>query len=121
VVQVADPDAVDPPDLVAIAGADPAPGGPEMVGGGDRLLGQPLLGEVVRQDDVRPVADVEPVADLDPLPGQRLDLLQEGGGVDHDAVADHAVDPGPEDARRHRRELVRHAAATTVCPALAPP
>ena len=73
VVEVADPDAVDPADLVAVARADPAPGRAEVVGGRGRLLGQPLLGQVVGQDHVGPVADVQPAADVDPLrrPGSR--------------------------------------------------
>ena len=76
VVEVADPDAVDPADLVAIARPDPAPGRAQVVGGRGRLLGQPLLRQVVGQDHVGPVADVQPTADVDPLPRQRLDLLQ---------------------------------------------
>ena len=67
VVQVADPDAVDPADLVAIARADPAAGRAQVVGGRGRLLGQPLLGQVIGQDHVGPVADVQPAADVDPL------------------------------------------------------
>ena len=68
VVEVADPDAVDAADLVLVAGADPAPGRAEVVGLRQRLLGQPLLGQVVREDDVGAVADVEPALDVDPLP-----------------------------------------------------
>src|SRR5256885_11089256 len=41
-----------------------------------RLLGQTFLGQVMRQDDVRPVADEQAVPDLDPLAGQPLDLLR---------------------------------------------
>ncbi len=54
-----------------------------------------------------PVADEQPALGLDPLPGQGLDLLEQGRRVDHHAVADHAVDPRPEQAGRHQRELVR--------------
>ncbi len=106
-VQVAHPYAVNPPDLVAIARPDPATGRAQVVGRRRRLLGQPLLVEVIRKDHVRPVADVQPLADLHPLRREGLDLLEDRGGVDHHPVADDAIDPRPEDAGRQERELVR--------------
>ena len=43
-----------------------------------------------------------------PCFGQGVDLLEQGGGVDHHAVADDALDPRAEDAGGDQRELVRH-------------
>jgi hypothetical protein len=63
-----DPDAVDPPHLVAIARARSRAGCPEVVGLGRRLLGQTLLGEVVGEDHVGAVADEQAPFGLDPLP-----------------------------------------------------
>ena len=67
VEEVGNPDAVDPADLVAIAWPDPAPRGSQVIGRGRRLFGQPLLLQVVWQDDMRPVADMQPVAEIDSL------------------------------------------------------
>ena len=92
-VEVGHADAVDPADLVAIARPDPPARRAQVVGRRGRLLGQPLLCQVIRQDHVGPVADVQPVADLDPLAAQRLDLLEQGRRVNHHAVADDAVNP----------------------------
>jgi hypothetical protein len=61
------------------------------------------------EDHVCPVADVEPAADLDPLADEGLDLFEQCRGVDHDPVADDAIDARAKDARGQERELVRHA------------
>ncbi len=59
--------------------------------------------------------------DVDPLPGERLDLLQERRRMNHDAVADDAVDPRPKDAGRDERELVRHPVGDDRMPGVGPP
>ena len=65
--KVRHPDPVNPTDLVAIARPDPPPGGSQVVGRGAGLLGQSLLGQVIGQDHMGPVADVQPIAKRDPL------------------------------------------------------
>ena len=65
-VEVPDPDAVHPANLVAIAGPNPAPGCPEVVSRGGRFFRQAFLGEVVGEDHVGPVTDVQPAAKVDP-------------------------------------------------------
>ena len=119
--QVGDADPVDPADLVAIARADPAPGRPQVVGRRRGFLGQPLLGQVIGQDHVGPVADVQAIAEVDALSGQPVDLLEQGRRMDHHAVADDAVDPLAEDPGRHQRELVRHALVNDRVPRVGPP
>ena len=109
VKQVGNPDAVDPAHLVAIAGPDPAEGRSQVIGRGRGLFGQPLLGQVVRQNHMRAVADVQPVAEIDSLCRQPIDLLEQGRGMDDHAVADDAVDPLAQNPGGHQRELVSHA------------
>ena len=57
---------------------------------------------------MRPVADMKPPADVDPLARQRVDLLEQSRGVNHDPVAHDRIDPGPQDPGRHQRQLVSH-------------
>ena len=46
---------------------------------------------------------------IDPLGGQGIDLLQQGGRMDHHAISHDAIDTRPKDARRDQRELVSNA------------
>ena len=102
VKQVGNPDAVDPAHLVAIAWPNPAERGSEVIGRGRGLFGQPLLGQVVRENHVRTVADVQSAAEIDSLCRQPIDLLEQGRGMDDHAVADDAVDPLAQNPGGHQ-------------------
>ena len=93
-----------------IAGPNAAPGGLVFVGRADspaggsdlpfaqRVFADPLHQAVIRQDEVGVAADDDLlVAEIDDL-AERGQLVQEGPGVEHDAVADDAQRPGTEDA-----------------------
>ena len=56
-----------------------------------------------------------------PCPASVSTSFEQGGGMDHHAVADHAVDPRPEDAGRDQRELVRHPVGDDRVPGVGPP
>ena len=119
-IEVADANPMNPADLVSIARTDPPARRPQMVGLRGRLFGQPLLFQVIGKDDVGPVTDVEPAADVDPLGRQRLDLLEQSRGVDHNPIADDRVDPGTQNPGRHQRELVSHAVDDDRVPRVGP-
>ena len=53
-----------------------------------------------------PVAEVQPAGEIDALFLQTGDLAEQRRRVDHHAVADHAIDPRPQDPGRDQRELV---------------
>jgi hypothetical protein len=94
--QLADADAGDAADFVLVTRADAA------AGGANGLLGagfvDALFFLMVREDDVGVVAEDEIVADGDADLAEVGDLLEEARRVDHDAVADHRPDAGPQDA-----------------------
>ena len=54
---------------------------------------------VVRHDQVRVLGDVEVAVEGDAALHERLHLLDQRGGVDHDAAADHAAAARVQDAR----------------------
>ena len=101
VEEVLDPQS-DPRRLVGVGGPDAPLGGAQLV-----LAEVPLrqLVElvVVGHDQVRIAADQE-LRRVDGLGLQHVDLGQEDGGVDHDAVPDHRGDVGVQDAARHQLE-----------------
>ena len=70
---------------------------------------------------MRPVADVQPAAEIDSLCRQRIDLLEQGRGMDDHAVADDAVDPLAQNPGRHQRELVSHAVVNDRVPRVRAP
>ena len=93
----------EPSCLVGVAGADAAPGGPDLKLAELRLA---LLVEqlVVRHDQVRVGRDAQAVQ-VDPAPAQLVDLRAQHHRVHHHAVADRAELAGVEDPRRDQVEL----------------
>ena len=98
VEEVLDPDA-DAGRLVGVRGADAALGRPQRVLA-EEALGHPVELLVVRHDQVR-IATHDEAAGVDALGGQAVELLEQHGGVDDDAVADDRRDVVVEDAARH--------------------
>ena len=75
----------------------------------DFPLGQPILhraveGQVVRHDDVRPIAHPESVGP-DPATVEHGDLVEEDARIEDDAVTDHGRHVGMEHPRRHEVQL----------------
>ncbi len=88
--------------LVGVGGADAA------LGRAQRVLAQEALGHpvqllVVRHDQVRVAAHDQP-AGVDAPGGEAVELVEQHGRVDHDAVADDGRDVVVEDAARHQLE-----------------
>ena len=102
VEQVLDADA-QPRRLVGVAGADPALGRADLELAELRLAGV-VEHQVVRHDHVRVGAHPQ-VADVDAALLQAVDLADQHGRVDDDAVADHAGRARVEDAGRDQVEL----------------
>ena len=96
--EVADADAA-PGDLVFVGRPDAARRRADLPLAAPRL-GQQVEVAVVRQDQVRLVADEEPRADVDAVSRQLVDLGEQRGRIDDDAVADDAGDARMQDARR---------------------
>ena len=102
-------------DTQAVAGGLAAVGWPNAALGGANRLARPCelrLPEAVNllvqvEKEVCPVRDHEAAFYADPLLLQPFDLLEHARQVQHDAVADHALCRGVQDARRHQvqREL----------------
>ena len=87
-------------DLVFVGGADAAAGGADL-GAAGRGLGGELDHAVVGQDDLGAVGDEELRGGV--VRGQAgvlelFDLVEEGRGIEHDAVADDAFAAGAQDA-----------------------
>ena len=95
--EVADPNAP-AADLVLVGRTNATRGRANLAFAAARLAQHVELA-VVRQDQVRLVADQQPVADVDAELRQLLDLLEQRLGIDHHAVADHALDAVMQDAR----------------------
>ena len=95
----------EPPGAVAVGGPDPAPRRAHLRAAQPDLVG-PVEGHVVRHDHVRAAADPDP-RDVDALRRQHVELGDERGRVDDDAVADHRRDVRVEHARRAQLELER--------------
>src|SRR3990172_4735921 len=102
VQQVGDADA-GTADLVHEGGADAAAGGADGAVP-PQLLVQPVDQRVPGHQHLRAVAEEQPSLDGDAARLQPLDLLEEAGGVDDDAVADDANLLGVEDAGGHEME-----------------
>ena len=68
-----------------------------------RLVGD-VEGHVVRHDHVRAAADPD-AGDVDPARAQHVELVDEGHGVDHHAVADDRGDVRIQDARWRQPQL----------------
>ena len=83
--------------LVFVGGADAAAGGADLRAAGG-VLGGELDHAVVGQDDLGAVGDEELSVDREAGVLELLDLVEEGHGVEHDAVADDAFALGAEDA-----------------------
>ena len=101
VEEVLDPEA-DPGGLVGVGGPDAPLGRPQRVLP-EEALGHPVELLVVRHDQVR-VAAHDQAAGVDALGGQAVELLEQHGGVDDDAVADDRRDVVVQDAARHQLE-----------------
>ena len=86
-------------------GPDPAPRRAHLRAAEPDLVG-PVEGHVVRHDHVRAAADPHP-RDVDALRRQHVELGDERGRVDDDAVADHGRDVRVQHARRAQLELER--------------
>ncbi len=82
VPEVADPDPA-PADLVLIRGPDATPGGSDLLAPLSRGIEQLVIGK----HQMGPIGNDQPSPDID-LPGvQGIQLLEQRGGIDHDAVA----------------------------------
>ena len=53
---------------------------------------------VERENHVRAVADAQLAADIDAGGFQHANLVQQGGQIDHYAIADDGLDSGPQDS-----------------------
>ena len=93
------------PGAVAVRGPDAAPRRAHLRATEPDLV-RPVEGHVVRHDHVRAAADPDP-RDVDALRRQHVELGDERGRVDDDAVADHRRDVRVEHARRAQLELER--------------
>ncbi len=98
-------DAVDGPDsrarhLVLVRRADPAARRPDRIVAA-ALLRAELDPVMVGEDQVCAIGDPEPALGLDALGVQAVDLGEEGGRINNDAVSDDAFLAGPEDPGRH--------------------
>ena len=106
VEQLAHPDRRRAVHLVGIGGADPPARGTDRE---VRSLGRDGPGQdafeggvvllVIGHDHVGPVGDAQIVPDLDPPVAQPVDLLDQNGRVDDDAIGDHAELLRVENAR----------------------
>ena len=77
--------------LVAIAGADAAHRGADVLAAGAAFVEQPVFGDVPGKDHVGPIAEHQVRADLDAARDQAVDLLQNAGRVEHHAAGDDAL------------------------------
>jgi hypothetical protein len=102
VEQVLDADA-QPRGLVGVGGADAAARGADLQLAQARLA-RVVEQHVVRHDQVRVGADPQ-AGEVDPLRAQVVQLAREDLRVDHDAVADRALQAGVEDPARDQVEL----------------
>ena len=75
----------------------------------------------MRQNHMSAVADVKAVSQLNPLFREGFGFFQERGGMNHHAVADHAMNLWPEDAGRQERELVSDAVGDDCMPGVRAP
>ena len=104
VEEVLDPEA-DARGLVGVGRADAALGRPQGVLA-EEALGHPVQLLVVRHDQVGVAADHQ-AAGVDALDGQAVELVEQHGRVDDDAVADDRRDVLVEDSARHQLERER--------------
>ncbi len=110
-IQVAQPHGERAADLVAVAGADAAHRGADVLAAGAALVERFVFGDVPGKDHVRPIADQQVLADLDAAGQQAVDLLQDAGRVEHHAAGDDALHAGSQDAAGNQRQLVGLAVA----------
>src|SRR6266542_368588 len=93
----------DPGGLVCVGRPDPP------LGGAQAVLAQVALGELVQLQEVGHhqvgIAGDEEARGVDAPGGQRVHLLEEGTGVDHHPVPDHAGHMGVENPGRDQVEL----------------
>ncbi len=88
-------------DLVFVARPDAARSGAD----GDAVLARfrHLFHQPVkRKNHVRAIADAQLASDVDAGGFQHADLVQQGGQIDHHAVADDGLDSGPQDSARNQ-------------------
>ncbi len=83
--------------LVFVGGADAAAGGADLLAAGRAFRGQ-FDHAVIRQDDLGAIGDVELLVDGDAEVAELCDFLEEGDGIEDDAVADDAFAAGAENA-----------------------
>src|SRR3954467_14654177 len=85
---------------------DPAAGRPDRLARRARAVHR----LVIRQHEVRTLADVQPPLDVDSRLDESADLVEQGIGVEHDAVPDRAPHAGMQDPAR---DLVQHEGTVT--------
>src|SRR5690606_27753503 len=114
-------------DLVLVRRTDAAPGSADRAGAGTargaRPLARPVELAVQGQDQGRVLGDAQVVrSDRDAARAQRLDLVEQGPGIDHNAVADDRQLARAHHAGRQQAELeglaVDHQGVAGVVPAL---
>ena len=106
--------------LVFVGRADAAAGGADLRAAGG-VLGGELDHAVVGQDDLGAVGDEELAVDGEAGVLELLDLVEEGHGVEHDAVADDAFASGRRTPQGMSCRTNFLPAMMTVWPALWPP
>ena len=89
--------------LVFIRGADAAAGGADALAPG-RAFGGQLDHAVIGQNHLGAIGDEELLIDLDAQAAQLGDFLQKSDGVEHHAVADHALAAGAQNAAGNELE-----------------
>ena len=93
-------------DLVAIARADAAAGGADVLAIGGAFVERAILGKVPGKDHVRPIADSQILGVAGPALGEFIELFDHAGRVEDHAGGDHACNAGRENAAGEQRELV---------------
>ena len=89
--------------FVAIGRADALPRRAEIALAAP-IFTQAVDNHMVRQDKMRPVGDVEPIADVDTARFQTVNLFDQLARIEHDAVADDALDIFTHRARRQEMQ-----------------
>jgi len=93
-------------DLVFVARADALAGRADLLVGTLGAFARLVDGRMVRQDDRAARADLEARADIDAALLEFGNFRNQVVDVEHDTIADVAIDAVTHDARRHQIELV---------------
>src|SRR6185295_8297357 len=106
-------------DLVAIAGADAAHRGADVLAARAALVERAVLGNVPGKNHVGPIAEHQVVADLDAAGREIVDLLEDAGRIEHHAAGHHALHARRKNAAGDQRKLVSLAAGDDGMPGVA--